>query len=232
MTQTKKAGFWARNRWILALGTVVASGVIVAGASAVGQSQALAAQESQIRSLEAASSQRGQQEAETSEKNGLEGLGVSASRVRADTATIGQLLSIAFTWDSGDAYETARESLKDRFGLSEKDAFLETFIPPSRFNEDVNGKRRYYVDAIAMTSALGRDVDVEVVEVAGTRYRYAVMADIEVGADGPAQTGGRGQATSQQTAIRRVLIYVTVDTDGTVSDLVGIPPSGSTRSSR
>lgn len=231
MTVPDKSGFWARNRWILAFATVVATGIILATAEAVDQSRHLAAQESQVRSLQASSSQDARQEAEVSEKTVLAGTGISAARVRKDTATLAQLLSMAFTWDSGETYELARESLKDRFGLSEKDAFLQTFLPPSRFNEDASRKRRYYIDAIAMTSAVSRNLDVDVVEVAATRYRYAVIADIEVGVSSAAQNG-EGQPTRQPTATRRVLLYATVSADGTVSNLTGIAPSGSTRFSR
>jgi hypothetical protein len=232
MTKKGKAGFWARNRWVLLLGGLVAIGVVLAGANAAARSTTLAAQKSQIRSLEASSSHETQRKTDVSEKNGLEGLGVSASRIRTDTATIGQLLTIAFTWDSGEAYETARESLQDRFDLSERSAFLQTFMPPSRFNRDVNGKRYYYIDAVGLNSMLGRNIDAEVVAVTGTRYRYAVMADVVVSADGPAQTDGPGPSLPQSTATRRVLLYVTVDARGAVSELVGVPPSGSTRTSR
>jgi hypothetical protein len=232
MTKKGKAGFWARNRWVLLLGVLVTIGVVLAGASAAARSSGLAAQKSQIRALEASSSQEAQRKTDTSEKNGLEGLGISASRIKADTATIGQLLTMAFTWDSGEAYETARESLQDRFDLSERSAFFQTFMPPSRFNRDVNGKRYYYLDAVGLNSMLGRDIDAEVVAVTGTRYRYAVMADVVVSADGPAQADRPGTSLPPSTATRRVLLYVTVDARGTISDLVGVPPSGSTRTSR
>lgn len=232
MRQNGKAGFWAKNRWVLVLGVLVAIGAVLVSTSGAARSSTLAAQRSQIRSLEAADSHEGQRQADISEKNGLEALGISASRVKADTATIGQLLTMAFTWDSGEAYETARESLQDRFDLSEKSAFFQTFMPPSRFNRDVNGKRYYYIDAVGLNAALDRTIDAEVVTVAGTRYRYAVMADVVVTADGPAQTDGASPSLPQSTATRRVLLYITIDARGTLSELIGVPPSGSTRASR
>ncbi|MFK4087296.1 hypothetical protein ACI2LF_24525 [Kribbella sp. NPDC020789] len=232
MTRRDTTGFWARNRWVLLFAVLVAAAVVAAATSAATRSTALAAQKSQIRSLEARNSHETQRKADISEKNGLDGLGVSASRIKADTATIGQLLTMAFTWDSGQAYETARGSLQDRFDLSDRSAFLQTFMPPSRFNRDVNGKRYYYIDAVGLNSVLGRNIDTEVVAVTGTRYRYVVMADVVVSTDGPAQTDGQGTSLPPSTAIRRVLLYVTVDARGTISDLVGVPPSGPTRTSR
>jgi hypothetical protein len=232
MTRRDMTGFWARNSWVLLLGILVAAGVVAAGTSAVTRSTALAAQKSQIRSLEDSYSHETQRKADISEKNGLEGLGLSASRIKADSATIDQLLTMAFTWDSGLAYETARESLQDRFDLSDKSAFLQTFMPPSRFNRDANGKRYYYIDAVGLNSALGRNIDTEVVAVTGTRYRYAVMADVVVSADGPAQTDSQGTALPPSTATRRILLYITLDARGTISDLVGVPPSGPARTSR
>ncbi|QNE18085.1 hypothetical protein F1D05_09545 [Kribbella qitaiheensis] len=207
-------------------------GLTLASASATARSTALAAQKTQIESLEARNSREAQRNAETSEKTGLEGLGISASRVKADSATIGQLLSIAFTWDSGDAYEIARTELQDRFDLSEKDAFFRTFMPPSRFNRDADGKRYYYIDAVGLNSALGRNTDTEVVAVTGTRYRYAVMADVVLTIDGSASINQPQPAVPRPTATRRVLVYVTLDARGRLSELAAIAASGSTRTSR
>lgn len=232
MRQGAEPRFWARNRWVAVLGVMVAIGAVLASANSTARSANLAEQRSQIRSLEAAHSRESQEQADISEKRGLEALGISGSRVKADTATIGQLLTTAFTWDSGEEYETARETLQDRFDLSERSAFFQTFMPPSRFNRDVNGKQYYYIDAVGLNAALDRSIDVEVVAVAGTRYRYAVMADIVATADGPARTEGASPSMPRSTATRRVLLYVTIDARGKISELIGVPPSGSTRTSR
>lgn len=229
--QARKQGFWARNYWVLVLGAVVAVGGCLAGINAAGQSQAAATQTAQITQLQQDAAGRQAQLAQTTEQNAAQALGVSDSRVKKDTAEIQQLLSTAFTWDSGDSYETARETLKSRFDLTEEDAFLQSFMPAAQFNQDQSGKRYYFLDAIGLNSKLGSNVDVEVVEVSATNYRYGVMADTVVGANGSAAIDAQGNPMPKPTATRRVLIFVTTDATGKLTQMIGFPASGATRQS-
>ena len=219
--EAQKQGFWARNRWVLALGAVVAIGGCLSGVTVADQAQTIASQTTQIAKLQQDVSSQEAQLAKATEQNATQALGVSDSRVKKDTAEIRQLLATAFTWDSGDSYETARETLKSRFDL-----------PPARFNQDNSGKRYYYLDATGLNSALGSNVDIEVVEVSATTYRYAVMADTEVGVDGPDQLDGQGNPLPKSTATRRVLVLVTTDATGKLTHMIGFPASGAKRQSR
>lgn len=230
--EAQKQGFWARNRWVLALGAVVAIGGCLSGVTVADQAQTIASQTTQIAKLQQDVSSQEAQLAKATEQNATQALGVSDSRVKKDTAEIRQLLATAFTWDSGDSYETARETLKSRFDLTEDDAFLQSFMPPARFNQDNSGKRYYYLDATGLNSALGSNVDIEVVEVSATTYRYAVMADTEVGVDGPDQLDGQGNPLPKSTATRRVLVLVTTDATGKLTHMIGFPASGAKRQSR
>lgn len=162
------------------------------------------------------------------EANVLESLGASRSRMDTDASLIESLLDTAFTWDSGLAYEAAREQLKDRFDLAEDDVFLQEFMPPSRFNEDGDGRRFYYIDAVGLNSAPQDDPDIEAVQVRANDYTYVVLVDIEVTSDAVT----RNDASSESvTAYRQMLLFVTVDAARTVSGLHGVSASGETRHS-
>lgn len=230
MTAKTQPSLWARTRWIAILAVLMTIGVTTVVASRISQDQTLAAQAAEIADLEAAAAEVAVTQTQQAEENALAGLGVSPARVKKDTQTIGQFLDLAFTWYSGTGYEDAREALKDRFALTEEDPFLQDFMPPSRFNVDEAGKRYYYLDAIGLNAEPAGDLRVEVVEVMADKYRYAVMADIEMNVDG-SQTDTQGREILNPSVDRRVLLYITVDTEGSVSDIVGIPPSGSTRTS-
>ncbi|WP_394941125.1 hypothetical protein [Psychromicrobium sp. YIM B11713] len=229
--QAQKQGFWSRNRWVLVLGAIVVVSGCLTGISVAGQSQAVSAQTVQITQLQQDAASRQAQIDQSNEQNASQALGVSDSRIEKDTAEIQQLLSTAFTWNSGDAYETARATLKSRFDLTEKDAFLQSFMPPAQFNQDQSGKRYYYLDAIGLNSKLSSNVDIEVVEVSATNYRYAVMADTVVGSNGPSAIDTQGNPMPKPTATRRVLIFVTTDVEGKLKQMIGLPASGATRQS-
>ncbi|MFC9756688.1 hypothetical protein [Streptomyces sp. NPDC056921] len=158
----------------------------------------------------------------------LQALGASRNRLGTDGEIIKALLGMAFTWDSGQRYEEARERLKSRFGLTENQVFLKSFMPPSRFSEDTQGRRFYYIDAVGLNSALGEDPNIEVVDVKAGDYTYAVMANVDATSDAVNQ---KSASKARTTAHRQVLLFVTVGAQGKVSNLSGVPASGETRHS-
>lgn len=222
---------WSRLRWVIVLAGAVAVAGVVVGATQAAQAGETRAQRAEISSMEAQLNMAQSTQSETIESAVQEGLGVSPGRVSADTAVITEFATLSFEWDSGESYEEAREHLKSEFGLTETDDYLVTFLPPSRYNQDAEGKRYYYLDAVGLNTTLGGDVEVAVVSVDGTKYRYAVFVDTVVTADGPVATDERGEPRPQPEATRRVMLMMTVDADGTISEISGIPPSGSTRAS-
>lgn len=196
-----------------------------AGATWSSQHAALAEQKAQIRKAEGQLAGVQKKDAEQENADVMAALGVSQDRLSADGERIKSLLSTAFSWDSGQSYEAARESLKSQFGLTENEAFLKSFMPPSRYNADSQGRRYYYIDAVGLNSALGADLDVEVVDIKAGVYTYAALADVEATSDAVTQN----QASKASiTAHRRALLFVTIDTQGRVSKLSGVPASGET----
>ncbi|WP_327357882.1 hypothetical protein [Streptomyces sp. NBC_01304] len=224
-----RRGFFRHNRSALVTAAVLTVVAAASGATWSSQHTALGKQEAQIKDI-------GEQVAGIRKKNAeqvnadvMAALGVSQSRLSADGERIKSLLSTAFTWDSGQSYEEARESLKSRFGLTENETFLKSFMPASRFNEDSRGRRYYYIDTAGLNSALGADPDIEVVDVKAGIYSYAVLADVEATSDAVSQNKA---SKASVTAHRHVLLFVTVDAQGKVSRLSGVPASGNTRHSK
>lgn len=221
-----RRGFFRRNLSVLVTATVLAVVATAAGVTWSSQHAALAEQEAQINDVEEEVAGTQKKNAELVNADVMAALGVSRNRLSTDGERIKSLLSMAFTWDSGQSYEEARASLKSRFGLTENDTFLKSFMPPSRFNEDAQGRRYYYIDTVGLNSALGADPGIEIVDAKVGVYTYAALADVEVTSDAVSQNKA---SEASVTAHRRALLFVTVDAQGRVSNLSGVPASGETR---
>lgn len=223
-----RPGFARRNALVLVVAAVLVA--VTAGTALTWGSQrgALEAQEQRISGLEDRVRAAERAKSEQIDQNMLESLGISQSRATGDATIIDRLVMTAFTWDSGLAYESAREDLKERYALSEDEPFLTQFMPPSRFNEDDSGKRYYYIDTQGMNSSISGEPDVEVVKVRADEYTYAVLVDVSVTSDAVTQNNTN---PARVTAQRTMLLFLTVDAEGNVSGLSGVPASGSTRHS-
>ncbi|WP_328689698.1 hypothetical protein OHA74_11505 [Streptomyces phaeochromogenes] len=223
-----RRGFFRRNLSVLVTAAVLAVVATVASATWSSQHAALAEQETRISDVDGRLAGIQKKNAEQVNADVMAALGVSQNRLSTDGERIKSLLSMAFTWGSGQSYDVARESLKSRFGLAENETFLKLFMPPSRFNEDSRGRRYYYIDTVGLNSALGEDPDIEVVDVKAGVYTYAVLADVEVTSDAVSQNKA---SKASVTAHRRALLFVTLDAQGKVANLSGVPASGETRHS-
>lgn len=221
-------GFWTRNMWVLLLLALFVTGAIGFGTAYSANQHAQDAQSARIVQLEAEIARAEHRDAASSDDAVRRALGVDPARVASDSAEIQDLLRIATTWDSGEKYEAARESLKRKYKLTETDDFLTNFMPPSRFNVDSRGTRYYYIDTLGLKSQLDSDVQVEVKSVRGTTYRYAVIAGVLASSS---VTDAKGTQGLVSTASRKTLVYVTTDGEGGVSELTAIPASGATRTS-
>lgn len=228
---TKTRIFLARHGFSVALALLLIAGVSFTSLRYMGQQSELEAQRDEISALAHTQDQQHSEVAQKKEENTLEALGVTSSRIERDSAVVNALLETAFSWDSGEDYDTARDSVAAHFSVPEDAAFFTEFMPPADFNKDSEGVRYYYIDAIGLNSSLGSGVDIEVVDVKATEYRYAVMADVDMSADATKTADSNGNAIPPASTTRRVLLYVSVDGQGKVSDLSGIPASGVTKTS-
>ncbi|MFF1558461.1 hypothetical protein [Streptomyces sp. NPDC058279] len=224
-----RRGFFRRNLSVLGTAAVLAVVATVGGVTWSSRHAALVGQEARINDIEGHLAAVRKSGAEQVNADVMAALGVSQSRLSTDRERIKSLLSMIFTWDSGQSYEAARERLKSRFDLTENEMFLKSFMPPSRFNEDSQGRRYHYIDAVGLNSALGADPDMEVIDAKAGVYTYAVLADVEVTSDATSQNKA---SKASVTAYRRALLFVTVDAQGKVSNLSGVPASGETRHSK
>ncbi|UJW28867.1 hypothetical protein L3Q67_26895 [Saccharothrix sp. AJ9571] len=226
--QANQRGFIRRNSGVLVIAALLVLVAAVAGTRSAGQRAALDGQESRISELEGELRTAHRARSEQIEGDLLHSVGVSRARLDGDARMIAALVETAFTWDSSAAYDQARAELKAKYGLSEDDVFFTEFMPPSRYNSDAGGQRYHYIDAQGLNSSAGDDLDIEVVRVSAGDYTYAVLADVAVTSDAIEQNNANpGRITAQ----RRMLLVVTVDAEGGVSGLSGVPASGSTRHS-
>ena len=220
--------FLRRNALVLTMAAVLTAVIVASTLTWAAQTRAVEAQGTRISELEVQLQTTQRQKAEQVDEDVLQSLGISQSRIEADEPIIARFVETAFTWDSGLAYEEARVDLKDRYDLAEEDPFLTDFMPPSRFNEDSSGKRYYYIDSQGMNSAVSGDPDIEVVKVTADEYTYAVFVELAITSDAVTQNGS---SSAEVTAERTMLLFVTVDADGGLHDISGVPASGSTRHS-
>lgn len=136
-------------------------------------------------------------------------LGTNARRVTTDTAVIREFVAEVANWDSGAEYAAARESVMRRYKLSKDSQFMKVYFQAPVSNRDSSGKTFYAVDADGLNSGLSR-LDVTVLGVSGTEYRYMIMADIE-------SSSTDGKANASRTSV----IYLTLDGEGVMSDVSG-----------
>ncbi|WP_181273681.1 hypothetical protein [Brevibacterium oceani] len=224
----ERQGFWRRNGWIVALAGVLAVALTATIWNAASQSSDLEAQEQRIEDLDDELASIQQANEEKIDDDAFAALGVDSGRATQDAQTITALLDAAFTWDSGKGYETARADVKETYGLSEDGPFLTDFMPPSRFNEDSEGTRYYYIDSEGLNSKLGGEPQVEVVSVRADVYRYAVIATASMSTDAVEKNDS---IPAEVQADRKMLLFVSIDGDGKITELSGVPASGSIRHS-
>lgn len=230
-TRSVSQSFWLRNIWALLLAGLLALVGGLGFLQHMSQQQQLAEQRSQMQDLERQITEIEAVDESARNESLAEALGISSTRLDNDAQLINDLASLAFTWDTGVAYDEARESLKRRFSLTEEDVFLKEFMPPARFNEDSRGKRYYQLDAVGLNSEVSGNPEINVVSVVGTDYRYAALVETEMTADANNVTDEEGNELISESAERWVLLYVTVNGEGQITELSGVPASGLTRTS-
>lgn len=212
-------GFWARNTIALGMAVLLVIATVVLVVNVQAQSRAEQAQEARIAELNAEIQTRQQKAAEQLDADTFSALGITASRLASDSSVISGLLQTAFTWDSGESYDSARSTLQSRYKLKDTDEFLARFLPESNFS----------ASQLGLNSSLSQsNLDIEVLKVSGTTYSYLVMADLVFSVDSPPKADTSGVETVTRSTTRRLLLHADVDSNGQVSGLRGIPASGIT----
>ena len=191
------------------LAALFAMAAVTYGASTTSQQQELDAQMEEIADLEA--QMRTQVSGAKAEQQSVvdNALGTNAARIEDDTETITEFLGLVTSWGSGEEYTAARESVMRRYGLDPRSQFMSTYFQEPVFNTDSSGNKFYVVDVEGLNSSLS-SVDVKVLGVEGTKYRYMVLADI-------ASSSNDGKATATRTSV----IYLTVDGEQAVTEVSG-----------
>lgn len=209
------SGFLHRNIWVfIVTGLLVVAGTAVS-LTQLANSRQLADQQARIDQLTSQLDTARADEQSLADTTVKLSMGVEASRLDTDSTIIRSLLSTAATWDSGEAYDAARQSLMDRYGLSETSAFLTSVMPAQNYRVDAEGKSYYYIDAMGLSSSLD-SVHIDLVDAKADAYTYVVRMRLDVA--NPNITGS--------SAVSDYLIQVTVDGSGRISGLSGVAGSG------
>ena len=136
-------------------------------------------------------------------------LGTNAQRVVSDTELIRQFVRTVSTWKNSEEYNAARESVMRKYKLEKNSQVLTTYFPEPVFNTDSSGNKVYLVDADGLNSALA-SIDVKVLGVSGTQYKYMVLANISSSSN-----------DRKAGATRTSVIYLTLDGEGVMSMVSG-----------
>lgn len=222
---TSRQGFFLRNIRVLMVAGLTAA-VALGTMLSVGNNQRdLAEQTVQINALEERLSNAEARNAEADEANTYEALGITETRLVADQTVIENTLLTAFSWDDARSYEQARELLVTQHGLDPDGDFLTDFMPPAASSQR-GGQTVYYIDEVGVVFSLGEEMSADVVRVSGTDYAYLVIAEVEVSTNKvtPGTDGSRPTRTQQ------MLLRLTVDGEGEISDISGVQADDGTRS--
>lgn len=201
--------FFHRNALMLILAAVFVASGIAYVATVNAHAANSASQQREITELDA-QMQTGLAAAKAKQQSVVDdALGTNARRVTADTSAIREFVAAVATWESGAEYAAARESVMRRYKLAKDSQFMKVYFQAPVSNRDSSGKTFYAVDADGLNSSLST-LEVKVLAVSGTEYRYMVLADIE-------SSSTDGKASARRTSV----IYLTLDGEGAMSDVSG-----------
>ena len=212
--------FFYRNALPLILAAVFLASGIAYAVTVTAQHTTVAEQQREIADLDA-QMQTKLAAAKTKQQSVVDNaLGTNARRLTADTALIREFVSTTATWKNGAEYAAARESVMRRYKLATDSQFMRVYFQEPASNRDSSGKTFYAVDADGLNSNLST-VDVKVLGVSGTAYRYMVLADI-------ASSSNDGKASATRTSV----IYLTLDGEGAMSEVSGYASAAKTLTSK
>jgi len=202
----------------LVAGAVLIVTSIIGGATVSAQDAQLEAQQSKLDKLTSAAEAARAATDDLETAASLADAGANPERVAADSDAIGELVRRTLTWDSDASYREARESTMRAYALGEDSALMKSFLPPAPVNLDGQGNEYPYI-AAGLNSQVG-DYRAKLLSVDGVNYVYMVLVDVQV-------KSGDGLGT----AVNVATLFLTIDGEGTFSDLRGFASTTATRTS-
>lgn len=210
MTQVNKPSWVTRFGALIAGGAILCGGIGVAAVHGNTVSAENARTEAYVQQLR---SQLGSTQASTTtaqENVSTETTGMSPARKAKDDETVGAIMKQALTWSTGEQYIAARQALIDRWHLDEHSQFLTVFMPgedAGAWRKDSSGKIYFaYTDANSTLDSFTSAVT----NINGTKYTYFAVVGIKA-----RSVDGKASKISYST------MSYTVDSNGTVTDLIG-----------
>lgn len=136
--------------------------------------------------------------------------GLDESRISHDNAVVGKLLDLVCTWDSYEEYNTARDTVMRRYGLSEDDDFMTSFMP--KITEQVTSSGEHYnrIDYLGLNMTY-EYINSMVTRISATNYYYFAVVTVS------------SSWTNGGEAMSKIAMTYGVDVDGNLFDIYAIP---------
>ena len=193
----------------LVAGAVLVVASVIGGITVSGQATTLEAQGTKLDSVTSKVNIARSKTGDLQTAASLKGPGANAARVAADSKTIRELATRALTWNSDATYRKARESTMRVYALAADSKFVTAFLPVAPVNRDSQGNEYPFIDAAGLNSQVG-DVTVKLLSVDAVKYSYMALVDVQA-----KSSDGIG------TAVNVATVFVTIDSDGTITKLTG-----------
>lgn len=218
-----RGAWWRRHMLIIILIVMTGVGVGTAVATIQSRQAQLDRDQATLTHLET-QHQADQANANAQVRNTIRDvLGIDSDRMARDQDAITQFVTTALTWNSAAEYSQARTTLLRTHKLPDTSPFFTTFMPPARYNSDTTGKRYYDIDARHLSSTLAdQPIISTVMRVRAATYTYSVLVDIRARS---------AQDTQEKVAESTIIMTVTTNSPGVITDVSAQPSDGPTRHS-
>lgn len=193
---------------VLAIGLVCGLAVVYTN-----QQSTLADQKDQIAELQS-KKESAQAKADANVKSLVTDVtGYDSTRKLNDDVKMRQLFKTAFSWDSGEAYKTARETVMKNYGIPEDSQFMTGVMAPLTEYEvagykgtEGDGRKHNYIDDNALNMSF-TDMKSSVTNIDDGTYTYFAVVT----------TSSKDEKSASASA--DVVVTYTMDKDGNIGNL-------------
>lgn len=144
-----------------------------------------------------------------------EATGVDANRKARDERYMRDIVSTATTWSDFQAYQTARRTIINDYGIAEDSDFMQVFMPDPSQYENSEGESTNEIDSNKLNMSFD-SMETYVSDIVGEKYSYVSIARIKT-----------RSLDQDATADTYDIIIYTTNEDGSLDSMTVHPISGS-----
>ena len=144
-----------------------------------------------------------------------EATGVDANRKARDERYMRDIVSTATTWSDFQAYQTARRTIINDYGIAEDSDFMQVFMPDPSQYENSEGESTNEIDSNKLNMSFD-SMETYVSDIVGEKYSYVSIARIKT-----------RSLDQDATADTYDIILYTTNEDGSLDSMTVHPISGS-----